>query len=228
MAATIILSDLPTGQSLTVDVYPDGSDTAAASAVALTEATNRKTVYSYSSATLTGLHRLLVKLGSVVIGSRWAVLATTGVIEAWSDRGQNVDVPTAEEIVDEIETRGLEMVFSSPVLPNGEIDIVQGADYYQQDGRDLEWSFERAYTPTSCVLKIASGEMITITSTDITESSGSGSGRWSVRFQIVRTGAQGGDKLESGRGSFDLFSVVDGRQIPEIAEGKATIRRRLA
>ena len=93
MSATVVLADLPTGQTLTVDAYADGSDTLAdGSPFTLTEATNRKTVYTYSNPTLTGLHRLLVKLGSVVIGSRWATLAATGVIEATSERIDAIDV----------------------------------------------------------------------------------------------------------------------------------------
>lgn len=82
MPSTVYIDDLPTGQSLTVDVFPENSDTAAAAGVVLSEATNRKTLYSYSNAALTGLHRLAVKLGSSVIGTAWAVLATSGTVWA--------------------------------------------------------------------------------------------------------------------------------------------------
>ncbi len=57
------------GLSLTVDLYPFGSDTAAAAGIALTEATNRKGLYTgTTSAGLTGLYQAFVKSGSAVFG----------------------------------------------------------------------------------------------------------------------------------------------------------------
>lgn len=158
---------------------------------------------------------------------------TSGPVRIWYEQegvhliceAIEVGRPTADEIADEVASRGLTYEFQSPVISDAEIDIARGGDYYTADGRDLEWSFERPYTPTSCKLTISSGQTITITSTDITESSGSGSGRFSVRFQIPR---ETGDDLESGTGTFEVLSILsNGHEIPEIAEGKATIRRRL-
>ena len=70
MAAAVVeaLLGIP-GLSLTVDLYPFGSDTIAAAGVALAEATNRKGLYTGTTAAgLTGLHQAFVKSGSAVLG----------------------------------------------------------------------------------------------------------------------------------------------------------------
>lgn len=112
----------------------------------------------------------------------------------------------------------------SPTTDDGRLDLVQGMDYYTADGREIEFTFIRDYVPSSCKLTIAAGSVVTVTSTDISESSGSGSGRFHVRFQLPRAT---GDDLEAGPGSFEVYSIVSGREVAEIAEGVATIRRRL-
>jgi hypothetical protein len=114
--------------------------------------------------------------------------------------------------------------YQTTVTDDGRLDLVQGMDYYTADGRDIEFTFIRDYVPSSCKLTIASGSVVTVTSTDISESSGSGSGRFHVRFQLPRTD---GDDLEAGPGSFEVYSIVGGREVAEISEGVATIRRRL-
>lgn len=57
------------GLSLTVDLYPFGSDTVAVAGIALAEAANRKGLYTGTTAAgLTGLHQAFVKTGSTVLG----------------------------------------------------------------------------------------------------------------------------------------------------------------
>lgn len=112
----------------------------------------------------------------------------------------------------------------SPATGDNTLDIVQGVDYYTADGRDIEFPFIADYVPTSCKLTLVSGTVQTVTSTDITESSGSGSGRFSVRFQIPRAT---GDELEAGAGTFEVLSILsNGHEVPEISEGVLTVRRR--
>lgn len=56
--------------TLTVDLYPIASDTAAQSAITLTEATNRKTVYTGTvTAAAVGRYIALVKSGSDFLGN---------------------------------------------------------------------------------------------------------------------------------------------------------------
>lgn len=70
MAATIELF-APTGLALTVELYPQGSDTIANGAGdSLTEATNRKGLYTATVAeTLSGWHTAHVKLSGAVIAA---------------------------------------------------------------------------------------------------------------------------------------------------------------
>lgn len=137
-----------------------------------------------------------------------------------------IDTATlATDIAAELQGSGVTYTVVSPVTSSSTLDVVQGMDYYTADGRDIEFTFVRDYVPTSCKLALASGETVTVTSTDITESSGSGSGRFSVRFQLARTD---GDDLDAGTGTFEVYSVVGTRHVPEIAEGVLTVRRRLS
>lgn len=76
MAAAVIEANVGiTGLTLTVDMYPIGSDTVAAAAISLTEATNRKGLYTATTtAALIGLHNAFLKLGSTVIGTGYVVM----------------------------------------------------------------------------------------------------------------------------------------------------------
>lgn len=66
--ATFELRALPTGLTITADLYPRGNDTASFSAVALTERTNSKGVYRGTcSAPTEGFYTIIVKLGTDII-----------------------------------------------------------------------------------------------------------------------------------------------------------------
>lgn len=129
---------------------------------------------------------------------------------------------TAAEIAAELASEPIRV--SSPTTTDGTLDLMQGVDYYTADGREIEFTFVRDYVPDSCKLTIASGSVVTVTSTDIEQTSGSGSGQFHVRFQVPRTT---GDDLDAGYGTFEVISIVGVREIGEISEGVATIRRRL-
>lgn len=77
MANAVIEANIGiTGLTLTVDLYPLGSDTIAASAVVLTEATNRKGLYTgTTAAALTGLHNAFLKTGTTVVGIGFVVMS---------------------------------------------------------------------------------------------------------------------------------------------------------
>lgn len=230
---------------LTCDLFPENSDTAAASGVSLTEATNRKGIYT-ASVSVTGWHTIKLYLSATYFPAVFAArIPSSGTITAVSEAGvvraDNRDgdaIPTAAQnaaaidtatlatdIAAELQGSGVTYTVVSPVTSSSTLDVVQGMDYYTADGRDIEFTFVRDYVPTSCKLTLASGETVTVTSTDITESSGSGSGRFSVRFQLARTD---GDDLDAGTGTFEVYSVVGTRHVPEIAEGVLTVRRRLS
>lgn len=87
MAATLVLPVGITGLTLTCDLFPDGSDTAAASAQSMTEATNRKGYYTASITGLTGLHFVNIKNGSQVIGYGYVIMDTAGTVYLMDDRG---------------------------------------------------------------------------------------------------------------------------------------------
>ncbi len=173
--------------------------------------------------------------GSAVVwrDTKDIVVDSSGVVRA--DNRDGDAIPTAagglsqsdiNNIGDRIaETLGDNPIqIQSPATGDNTLDIVQGVDYYTADGRDIEFPFIADYVPTSCKLTLVSGTVQTVTSTDITESSGSGSGRFSVRFQIPRAT---GDELEAGGGTFEVLSILsNGHEVPEISEGVLTVRRR--
>lgn len=105
------------------------------------------------------------------------------------------------------------------------LTLTQGTDYYDADGKAVAWTFtNRSYTPTSCKLTVCSGNVKTWTTTPV-ETSGSGSTSFHAEFDIDRATA---DELEAGDGTFEVISVLaNGREIAEISEGVARIKRRL-
>lgn len=69
MATTPVVFFAPPGKTLTVDLFPYGSDSVAASGKAATEATNRKGLYSISvTETISGWHTAHILESGVVIG----------------------------------------------------------------------------------------------------------------------------------------------------------------
>lgn len=118
MAATVEVPAFQ-GGTLTLDLYPDGSDTAAASAVTLTEATNRKSIYTGSVTGLSGLHLGLIKSGSTVVGQVWGVMTTTGVV-VFADLGEaKLGVPINLGSGNTIAQMLLDMVFSEAGTGSG-------------------------------------------------------------------------------------------------------------
>lgn len=106
--ANIYCHGVPSGLTLTGNVYPDGSDIAAATGLTVTEATNRKTTYVLNAG-VTGLHLIHLLSGSNVVWVGWTPtnLAITGDFEACATRrealnldGKVSDVPAAVRDVD--------------------------------------------------------------------------------------------------------------------------------
>jgi hypothetical protein len=79
MPGTVEIYGLDTGLTLTAKLFPYGSDTQAGSDVTLTEKTNCKFDYTFSTE-LTGLHRIIVYEGSDPYGACWGTLAASGTI----------------------------------------------------------------------------------------------------------------------------------------------------
>ena len=82
MPATITCHGVPGTDTVTASLFPDGSDTAADTGLTFTRATNRKGTGSFS-ANRTGLHK--IELRDASSNLRWygfAILATSGSIEA--------------------------------------------------------------------------------------------------------------------------------------------------
>lgn len=87
MAASIFCHGVPSGLSLTAKLFPDGSDTAAATGLTVTEMTNRKTTYVFNT-TVTGLHLIQLLSGSNVVWVGWTPLnlASDGNFESCDSR----------------------------------------------------------------------------------------------------------------------------------------------
>jgi hypothetical protein len=81
MATTPIeIPKLQQGLTLTADIYPRGSDTAAQSGITLTEETNRKGTYSGSvTAEVEGWITVKVKSGTVNVGELTCKIEDTAV-----------------------------------------------------------------------------------------------------------------------------------------------------
>lgn len=85
--ANIYCHGVPSGLTLTGEVYPDGSDTVAETDASVVEETNRKTTYVLNAGQ-SGLHKILLKCGGAVVWEGWtpANLATTGNFNAVKTR----------------------------------------------------------------------------------------------------------------------------------------------
>jgi len=88
MATAIVQIDLPgyTGLSLTMDLYPRGSDTAAVSGIVLAEAASRKGTYTgTTTAGLDGVYYAVAKEGSTVRGSGYVPMTDTATVHIVGD-----------------------------------------------------------------------------------------------------------------------------------------------
>lgn len=99
MPATVYCHGVPSGMTLSATLFPNGSDTAAATGITVTEATNRKTTYSFPT-TVVGVHLIHLKSGSVVVWTGWtpASLVGSGSHEACSSLREALylDSPVSE------------------------------------------------------------------------------------------------------------------------------------
>lgn len=88
MAATVECHTGSFGLTATATLFADGSDTAAASGVAATEATNRKGCYTFSNSSLNGIYRVnLIASGQTnPFWFGWAALSTGGTLLCDNDR----------------------------------------------------------------------------------------------------------------------------------------------
>lgn len=124
MPATVELHSLIGSlSSPTVTLYPDGSDTAAQSGTTATAAPNRFGVYTYSNATVTGLHLIQLISGGTVRYTAWAVLATSGTIVAVDSRAEALALPNAAAGA----ASGLSLVGSAMALSTSERSSVADA-----------------------------------------------------------------------------------------------------
>lgn len=91
MPDTPIQFDFAGGETLTVELYPDGSDAIANGAGdAATEATNRKGTYTITVAeALTGLHQLRIKADGVLAGMAWVYIAVDDTTTYYAELSRN-------------------------------------------------------------------------------------------------------------------------------------------
>jgi hypothetical protein len=89
MAVTVECAGVPTGLSLSASIYPDASDTATATGLTATEATNRKTLYTFSTTATNGIFFIkLIDGSSNVWWVGWVFLpvTATGTVTASDER----------------------------------------------------------------------------------------------------------------------------------------------
>lgn len=127
MADTPVEFIFAPGQTLTVDLYPAGSDTAAATGKAATERTNAKGVYTITvSEALTGMHRCLVKLDGSVVGVFDALLADTTDRVYEVSRAQAIDA--TDGFLSAIKTKMIGL-FRSLARKNATVDADLGGNF---------------------------------------------------------------------------------------------------
>lgn len=81
MASTLLVR-AHTGLTLTADIFPEASDTAIATGRTLTEKTNAKGWYTFTTTgTETGIHRVVIKESGTAIGVGWVRLTNGAVSE---------------------------------------------------------------------------------------------------------------------------------------------------
>lgn len=93
MSATLEIDVGFSTTGLTVDIFPDGSDTADVTTGSITEATNRKGIYLYTATGLSGLKRVIPKTGSTPLGTFYAQLATSGTVVCEVSRAACLALP---------------------------------------------------------------------------------------------------------------------------------------
>lgn len=125
--ATIEIAPLPTGLTLTCDLFPADSDTAAESSLALTERTNNKMTYRTSiTSDLTGWHRIEVQRSGAPLAGYWVDLDdVTGTYYA-SDFGPRSSLSSAGSVP----------AGSSPPLSTGYL-YCYGTDGLIESGVDI-------------------------------------------------------------------------------------------
>ncbi|MBI3866833.1 MAG: hypothetical protein HY290_33555 [Planctomycetia bacterium] len=148
-----INTDGLTGLSLTIDVYPEGSDAVAFTSVALTEATNRKGVYTGTvSNPAAGDYQAQLKSGSTVLGDFYGpltnmtnmhlfalrvgkVVGLTANTDPLANPLGNYASNTAGGVLQNLGKATVTVV--SPVTQGGTISIIQGDDYKATDNRAI-------------------------------------------------------------------------------------------
>ena len=106
MATTPLEVRAPTGLTITVDVFPHDSDTAAQSAIAMTEETNRKGIYKGDvTAAITGWHSVHLDLSGTNIGVFDVNLADTTDTHFARDLVVGMDSVGRDEVADSVLTR---------------------------------------------------------------------------------------------------------------------------
>jgi len=87
MATETCVFTFATAQTLTADLFPEGSDTATLSAQTCTEATNRKGTYTFTVTTgLSGWYQVVVKLSGTAVSNWWFYLANAATTTYGVDR----------------------------------------------------------------------------------------------------------------------------------------------
>lgn len=149
-----------------------------------------------------------------------AVEAATITVEADVD-----EAAIAAAVVSQLS--GSSVTVTSPVLSATEVEIVQGDDYYDADGRAITFTITGAgalasFAGGSCSLNLEdrAGEVAEVAGTIVT---GTGSTRV-VRFDVPSTTTA---DLREGRGEFEAEVTLSGGHVLTLVKGVLIVRKQL-
>jgi len=128
-----------TGQTLTAKLFAIGSDTLVATASSVTEAINRKGRYvaAYTDVAAGDYLQVMFLSGTGVSSEGYTLTLTTATFQPWSETDPTDVGASAQDIVDEIEDRGITTVaVQSGVTSATVLELVQG-DTYNGTGKPL-------------------------------------------------------------------------------------------
>ena len=150
---------------------------------------------------------------------------TTDAVEAATITADADEAAIASAVVSQL--AGSSVTVTSPVLSATEVEIVQGDDYYDADGRAITFTITGAgalasFAGGSCSLNLEdrAGEVAEVSGTIVT---GTGSTRV-VRFDVPSTTTA---DLREGRGEFEAEVTLSGGHVLTLVKGTLVVRKQL-
>lgn len=220
MAKTLVLPAAPAGLTLTVRLV-DTSDDTIAETITMTEDTNAKGRYTGTITAAAGTYTALIRSGSNVIGT-------------YEEVEVSEDDPSTSVIREKVNINNdgilsllgsITVTVTSPVSGDGEnIELVQGLDYSNTDGRALVFTGDSAdqwpdLTGATITLTMRQGSTTISQTATITAPTGT----QSFYFEFTDTELSA-ENAPTGNYRYDIIAVLSsGRKVDLYKEGYARI-----